>query len=474
MKLLVVIVSYKVTDLTIDCLRSLSGEIGRVPGARVALCENGTGGDAADRLQQAIDENGWGSWVDLTVLHPNRGFTGGNNALIRPALAGDDPPEYVLLLNSDTIVLEHALDTIVEFMDSHPAVGIAASWEIAPDGSVMSIPFRFPGIAAELDRGLRLGIVSKLLSRWTKVPVKDFQKPCKPDWVCFASAIFRRTMLEQIGLLDEGLFTYFDDADLCLRANRAGWESWLLPQSRVIHYGGATTGVTDQKKRSRLPAYWFQARRRFFLKNYGAWHTLLIDAAFILGFMAWRIRRRIQRKPDTDPPHMLFDSIRHSVFCADSGCRWSKTRLCGQQPRSKPSLPAARPGILLARAGASFPGRLTSSRAQAAFIESALQSQRTNTRLEPRAPEDRAGRDSASRKCSQQSESATATVRGKQRRDQIGSATRSAYGLSPNRFCPGAVKESGDQIAPARCPCTGATRPLRSPGTAEHTAPAHG
>ena len=192
MKLLVVIVSYKVTDLTIDCLRSLSGEIGRVPGARVALCENGTGGDAADRLQQAIDENGWGSWVDLTVLHPNRGFTGGNNALIRPALAGDDPPEYVLLLNSDTIVLEHALDTIVEFMDSHPAVGIAASWEIAPDGSVMSIPFRFPGIAAELDRGLRLGIVSKLLSRWTKVPVKDFQKPCKPDWVCFASAIFRR------------------------------------------------------------------------------------------------------------------------------------------------------------------------------------------------------------------------------------------------------------------------------------------
>ena len=123
-------------------------------------------------------------------------------------------------------------------------------------------------------------------------------------------------MLEQIGLLDEGLFTYFDDADLCLRANRAGWESWLLPQSRVIHYGGATTGVTDQKKRSRLPAYWFQARRRFFLKNYGAWHTLLIDAAFILGFMAWRIRRRIQRKPDTDPPHMLFDSIRHSVFCA--------------------------------------------------------------------------------------------------------------------------------------------------------------
>ena len=111
MKLLIVIVSYRVTDLTIDCLRSLSGEIGRVPGTRVAVCENGTGGDAADRLRRAIDENGWGSWVDLTVIHPNRGFTGGNNVVIRPALESDDPPEYVLLLNADTIVQEHALDT---------------------------------------------------------------------------------------------------------------------------------------------------------------------------------------------------------------------------------------------------------------------------------------------------------------------------------------------------------------------------
>ena len=104
MKLLVAIMSYRVTDLTIDCLRSLSRQIERVPGTKVAVCENGTGGDAAERLRQAIEENGWDSWVDLTVVYPNRGFTGGNNAVIRPALESDDPPEYVLLLNADTIV----------------------------------------------------------------------------------------------------------------------------------------------------------------------------------------------------------------------------------------------------------------------------------------------------------------------------------------------------------------------------------
>ena len=114
----------------------------------------------------AIDENGWGSWVDLTVIYPNRGFTGGNNAVIRPALESDDPPEYVLLLNADTLVLEHALDVLVEFMDPAQGGDRGEPGSPSPDGMRSHSPFRFPGIATELDRGLRLGIVSKLLSPW--------------------------------------------------------------------------------------------------------------------------------------------------------------------------------------------------------------------------------------------------------------------------------------------------------------------
>jgi GT2 family glycosyltransferase len=314
MKLLVVIVSFRVTDLTIDCLRSLSGEIGRVPGARVAVCENGTGGDAADRLAQAIAANGWSSWVDLTAIYPNRGFTGGNNVVIGPALQSDDPPEYVLLLNADTLVEEHALDSIVAFMDSHPKAGIAGSQLLFADRTVGPSPYRFVGIAAELDRGLRLGIVSRMLAKQLPgLPTPSV--PAQVDWVPGASMMLRRTMLAEIGLLDEGLYTYFDDPDMCLRAARAGWQTWYVPESRVIHFGGASTGIDYQQAESRRPAYWFQARRRFFLKNYGAWYTAAADAAFIVGYALWRLRRRIQRKPDTDPPHMLFDSVRHSVFC---------------------------------------------------------------------------------------------------------------------------------------------------------------
>ena len=280
----------------------------------MAVCENGTGGDAEERLRRAIEENGWDAWADLTAIHPNRGFTGGNNAVIRPAMESDDPPEYVHLLNADTIVQEHALDALVSFMDAHPRAGIGGSLLASPEGGVESTPFRFPGIATELDRGLQLGIVSKLLSPWGMVPPKP-GGPFKAGWVSGASLIIRRAVLEQVGLLDEGLYTYFDDPDLCLRAARAGWETWYVPESRVVHLAGATTGLTGNRPAARRPAYWHQARRRFFLKNYGPWYTAMADAAFLLGYAAWRVRRRMQRKPDTDPPHLLIDSFRESVFC---------------------------------------------------------------------------------------------------------------------------------------------------------------
>lgn len=313
MKLLVVICSYKVTDLTIDCLRSLAGRIDRVPGARVAVCENGTGPEDAARLRAAIDENGWGAWAELTAVYPNRGFTGGNNIVIREALASADPPEYVLLLNADTIVLDGALEALVDFMDRHPRAGVAGSALLSAEGEICGPPFRFHRVASELDRGLRLGVVSHLLARWntTVNPKPEVGSPA--EWVSGASLILRRTTLDEIGLLDEGLYTYFDDVDICLRAKRAGWETWYVPDSRIIHLEGKSTGIVAGNVKRR-PAYWFQARRRFFLKNYGPLYTAAADAAFIAGFALWRVRRRLQGKPDRDPSRMLLDSVRNSVF----------------------------------------------------------------------------------------------------------------------------------------------------------------
>ncbi len=313
MKLLVVVLCYKVPGLTVDCLRSLEPEVAGLPETRVAVCENGTGPEAAEEIRRAIDGNGWGSWVDLTVVEVNRGFCGGNNLVIRPALAAADRPEYVLLLNADTIVREGSLKTLVDFMDAHPRAGIAGSQLLSAEGEIQASPFRFTGVASELDRGLQLGFLSRLLVGELRI---DHTKPGKADWLAGASMILRSTMLDEIGILDEGLYTYFDDIDICLRAHRAGWEVWYVPESKIIHLEGQSTGIVGARptKPKRRPAYWFQARRRFFLKNHGAAYTALADAAFLAGFAAWRLRRRLQGKPDLDPDHFLADSFRHSVF----------------------------------------------------------------------------------------------------------------------------------------------------------------
>ena len=113
--------------------------------------------------------------------------------------------------------------------------------------------------------------------------------------------ILRRQMLEQIGLLDEGFFTYFEDMDLCQRAHQASWEVWYVPQSRVIHLEGASSGIVKRVVKRR-PTFWFQARRRYFLKHSGRFRSACIDAAYIAGFSLWRLRRLLQGKPDNDPP----------------------------------------------------------------------------------------------------------------------------------------------------------------------------
>jgi N-acetylglucosaminyl-diphospho-decaprenol L-rhamnosyltransferase len=216
-------------------------------------------------------------------------------------------------------------------MDANPRVGIAGSRLEMPEGQVQASPFRFQGIATELDRGLKFGPVSKRLSRWAVVPPTP-KEQCEAEWVSGASMIIRREVIEAIGLLDEGYFTYFDDIDYCLSARKAGWPTWFVPQSRIIHLEGQSTGINQQLRRR--AKYWFQARRRFFLKHYGPIYTAAADAALIFGLSLCRVRRLVQNKPEQDPPHLLLDSILNSVFLTGFALRdVENPSLASQNPR---------------------------------------------------------------------------------------------------------------------------------------------
>lgn len=312
--LLVVIVNYRTADLVIDCLASLASEVGAGGTVRVVVTDNASGDGSVERLSDAVRDRGWDDWATIQPLDHNGGFAWGNNQAIRPALASGTPPRYFLLLNPDTVVRPGALAALVGFMDERPEVGIAGSRLEDPDGTPQWSAFRFHSILGELADGLRLGIADRLLARW-RVASPPPPGPCPTDWVAGASMIVRREVFDAIGLLDDRYFMYYEEADFCLRARRAGWPCWYVPASRVVHLVGQSSGVTDRRlPRRRLPAYWFRARRHYFLSHHGPAKTVLADLAWLCGFASYRLRRALLRQPDPAPERVLLDFIRHNFF----------------------------------------------------------------------------------------------------------------------------------------------------------------
>jgi GT2 family glycosyltransferase len=313
MAIRIVIVNYRTPGLVIDCLHSLEGEVRAVGDCRAVVVENGSGDGSAEKIGTTIRAQGW-DWAELMVLDRNVGFAGGNNAALRPLLAAARPPDYVLLLNPDTVVRPGAVGALVAFLERHPRVGIAGSRLEYPDGAPQRSAFRFPTVWSEFEGEVRLGLVSRLLHRrMVAPPVED--RPHPTDWLAGASMLVRRAVFDAIGVMDEKYFLYFEETDFCLRARRAGWRCWYVPSSRVVHLVGQSSGVTDARKPARrVPPYWFESRRRYFTRNHGPVYRLLADVAAATGFALWRARRRLQGKPDLDAPHYLGDLLRYNFL----------------------------------------------------------------------------------------------------------------------------------------------------------------
>jgi len=312
--LLVIIVNYRTARLVVNCLHSLDDEVRSYPGTRVVVVDNASGDGSVDTISTAITAEAWGSWASVLPSDRNGGYAYGNNLAIRPALQMANPPAYFLLLNPDTEVRPGLFKALIDFMEQHPHVGITGSSLENPDGSIWGTAFRFPSVLSELEHGLRLGLVSKFLASWV-VAQKMTDEPQKVDWLPGASMMIRRQVFESIGLMDETYFLYYEETDFCLQANRMGWECWYVPTGRVMHIAGESTGVTSREgPPKRLPQYMFDSRRYYFVKNHGWFYAALADLCWCLGFSLWRVRRIVQRKPDTDPPYLLLDSLRNSVF----------------------------------------------------------------------------------------------------------------------------------------------------------------
>jgi N-acetylglucosaminyl-diphospho-decaprenol L-rhamnosyltransferase len=307
---LIVIVNYKVGELCISALRSISDQVDAALGNQVVVVDNASGDGSADLIEAAIEEGGWQNWASLIRSPVNGGFAAGNNVAILPALQRSDRIRYVQLLNPDTFARAGALEELWSFLEANPRVGIAGSRLEDEDGTQHHSRYRFPSIYSEVEARLGLGIVSRLLQQHVVAPPLQ-PVTAKVDWLAGASMMIRRQVLDDIGPLDDGYFMYFEEVDFCLRARRRGWTCWYINESRVAHFAGKSSGIDMAGAAyKRLPPYWFRSRRRYWVKNHGFAYALLVDSAAITCEILRKLRNFMQRRPNNQPQKFLTDLMR--------------------------------------------------------------------------------------------------------------------------------------------------------------------
>lgn len=279
----IVIVNYKTPDLCIDSLKSLQPESSSY--LNVFVVDNASNDNSLDKIDFAIKENSWKS-VKVIQSQSNSGFSYGNNIGITTSNS-----ELVLLLNSDTIVRPGAIELLVKTLQDNPQIGMVSPRLEWPDGSPQESCFRFHRPINELIRSAATGPITRLFKRF-EVPLRVSDMVLYPEWTSFACVLIRRQVFEDIGLLDEGFFMYFEDVDFCKRAREAGWQIIHNPEAHVVHLRGGSSPVKSQAaKKKRLPRYFYESRSRYYHKHFGRFGLFRANIYWHLGWLVAMVRK---------------------------------------------------------------------------------------------------------------------------------------------------------------------------------------
>jgi N-acetylglucosaminyl-diphospho-decaprenol L-rhamnosyltransferase len=280
MLLSIIIVSWNTRDLLDACLASVERELtetfGGLDRCEVFVVDNASADKSAPMVAEKYP------WVKLIANQDNRGFAAGNNQAF--ALSTGD---YVLMLNPDTDVKLGALKTLVDFFADHPLAAVVAPQLLNTDGSIQRSCRQFPtfiGMLYELiglsrlfpaasPRGIKFREYKML--DWNH---DDERQVDQPEGACL---MIKRSVLDQVGTLDEGFFMLFEEVDWCYRVKKAGYEIWFTPRAQVVHHYGQS--IKQVKVAMILSSH--RGLHRFWRKHYmgGRWW---LDGMAYLGLMA--------------------------------------------------------------------------------------------------------------------------------------------------------------------------------------------
>lgn len=236
----IVIVNWNTRDLLCDCLGSIDRHAGELAVETIVI-DNHSADDSVPMVRREFPH------VRLIVNADNRGFAAANNQGIAIARG-----RYVLLLNSDTVVLDRAIERSVRFADEHPEAAVVGCRTLRRDRQrVQYNCFMFPSLlnlALSLSRLDRVFRRSRVFAR-QRMTWWDYDTPRVVDCVAGCFMLVRREAIEQVGGMDERYFMYSEETDWCWRFHRAGWKTMYTPDGTIIHFGqGSASQVANEMR----------------------------------------------------------------------------------------------------------------------------------------------------------------------------------------------------------------------------------
>jgi GT2 family glycosyltransferase len=271
----IIIVSFNTRDLLLQCIDSIYQHSEEVNFEIFAVDNNSKDGSAF-AVEKTFPE------VNVIKNEENLGFSAANNQAIRLSRG-----RSIVLLNSDTLLIENCFKNILEFLDANPNASILGPQILNEKNEPCSLRLWQDDPMEALQR--ILGIYSLEKEKQNMGPLVAKQV----DVIAGACFIARRQVFETIGLLDEGYFLYNEENDFCRRARRARFVIYFYPEARIKHLEGKSTHQPEHRKKVIIETY--KSNLRFYGKYYSlTWNMILRSAycaTFILGIVLSFLRQ---------------------------------------------------------------------------------------------------------------------------------------------------------------------------------------
>ena len=245
--LTILVVSYDTKGFLNNCLNSIYQYTSGIK-FEVILVDNSSTDGSIEMIKEEFPQ------VKLIENRQNLGFARANNQAIKKSKG-----KYLLLFNPDTVFRANSPDKMIKFMDDHPEIGILGCKILNADGTIQPSNSSFPNLFTEFLRVFQLKrmipsvkLRKKIGQKWGRLlgltlreyfrVYWDSERTREVDWVTGACLLVRRKAIQDVGLLDENFFMYYEDADWCYRIRKRGWKVFYCPFFEVVHYVDRSEG----------------------------------------------------------------------------------------------------------------------------------------------------------------------------------------------------------------------------------------